>query len=132
MANYLEHVNLTVANIDETMRFITTAFPEFTLRGEGTQEGNRWAHVGTESSYIALNESPKERESPGPLNHLGFVVDDLSAVAQRLNGAGYEEGFQAPEHPHRTRRYFFDPDGIEWEFVEYHSADPAERNDYSE
>ena len=33
-------------------------------------------------------------------------------------------------HPHRTRVYFNDLEGNDWEFVEYHSSDPAERNDY--
>ncbi len=32
---------------------------------------------------------------------------------------------------HRTRIYFLDGTGTEWEFVEYLSEDPAERNDYS-
>ncbi len=35
------------------------------------------------------------------------------------------------EHPHRTRVYFNDPEGNDWEFVEYHSQDPSERNDYA-
>jgi hypothetical protein len=33
-------------------------------------------------------------------------------------------------HPHRQRVYFLDPEGNDWEFVQYFSADPAERNDY--
>ncbi len=35
------------------------------------------------------------------------------------------------EHPHRTRVYFNDPEGNDGEFVEYHSQDPSERNDYA-
>jgi hypothetical protein len=34
-------------------------------------------------------------------------------------------------HPWRKRMYFIDADGNDWEFVEYLSADPARRNDYS-
>ena len=33
-------------------------------------------------------------------------------------------------HPHRKRVYFYDPDGNDWEFVEYFTADMALRNDY--
>ena len=34
------------------------------------------------------------------------------------------------EHPQRQRVYFYDSEGNDWEFVEYASDDPAERNDY--
>ena len=132
MANQLEHANLTVRNIDETVRFLRTAFPEFAIRGEGINQGNRWLHVGTDDSYIALNESSEGHSESGPLNHLGFAVDDVNAIVSRLLAAGFQEGFIAPEHPHRSRKYFFDADGIEWEFVEYASGDPAQRNDYSQ
>jgi hypothetical protein len=33
-------------------------------------------------------------------------------------------------HPFRRRVYFEDPEGNDWEFVQYFSADPRERNDY--
>ncbi len=132
MANRLEHANITVRDIDETVRFLKTAFPEFTVRGEGVQDGNRWLHIGTADTYVALNESTQDRSGEGPLNHLGFAVDDADAVTDRLRAAGFEEGFIVPDHRHRRRKYFLDSDGIEWEFVEYLSDDPAERNDYSD
>jgi len=131
MANRLEHANLTVRDIDATVQFLKTAFPEFVVRGEGIQNGDRWLHVGSDDSYIALNESSEGVSENGPLNHLGFAVDDVNAVVSRLLEAEYREGFIAPEHPHRRRKYFFDADGIEWEFVEYATSDPEQRNDYS-
>ena len=90
-----------------------------------------WAHVGTDDTYIALNESSDVDSGRGPFNHLGYVVDDVEALADRLQTAGYREGFVAPPHPHRKRRYFHDADNNEWEFVEYLSDDPEKRNDYS-
>ena len=65
-------------------------------------------------------------------NHLGYVVDDVDGLADRMQSAGYREGFIAPAHPYRKRRYFYDADEVEWEFVEYLSDDPAQRNDYSQ
>jgi catechol 2,3-dioxygenase-like lactoylglutathione lyase family enzyme len=126
----LEHANLNVSSIEESVRFLTTAFPEFRVRGSGVSAGQAWAHVGTDLTYLALNESPKGSSLGGPLNHLGYVVDDVDTLAERLQAAGYREGFIAPQHPYRKRRYFHDSDDIEWEFVEYMSTDPAERNDY--
>jgi catechol 2,3-dioxygenase-like lactoylglutathione lyase family enzyme len=126
-----------VRNIAEAIRFLTTAFPEFRVRGRGEKEGQPWVHVGTESSYLALNEfqdgaggTPAKGFGAEPLNHLGFVVDDAEALAERLLAAGYREGFVAPVHRFRIRKYFLDADGNEWEFVEYLTDDPAKQNEY--
>ena len=128
----LEHANLMVRSIGEAIRFLTTAFPEFRVRGAGVANGRHWTHVGTDDTYIALNETSESTTPGGVLNHLGYVVEDVDALADRMKAAGYREGSIAPPHPHRKRRYFYDADDIEWEFVEYLSNDPTLRNDYSE
>lgn len=130
----LEHANLWVANLDETAKFLTTALPHFRVRGGGESGGNRWLHVGTATTYLALNEAPaplRSKDDRRRLNHLGFVVDDVAAIHKRLLQAGYREGFKAGPHPYRKRLYFLDSEDLEWEFVEYLSDDPKERNDYS-
>ena len=137
-APYLEHLNITVLDVDAAIRFLKTAMPEFEIRGGGTGEKcKRWVHIGTEDSYLAIED--RGAQEPGPhqpyihpgMNHIGFVTDDLDAVAGRLREAGYREGMSAMEHPHRRRIYFFDDDGNEYEFVEYLSTSPSERNDYN-
>jgi catechol 2,3-dioxygenase-like lactoylglutathione lyase family enzyme len=132
----LEHANIGVRDFDEAVRFLTTAFPEFEIRHDArSDEENPWMHIGTDSMYIALmkaadGDSRANYTGPG-VNHLGFVVDDADDLKQRLLAAGYQEGFIADPHPHRKRIYFHDADGLEWEFVQYFSDDPDERNDYS-
>ena len=110
----LEHANLCVRDIEVMIRFFKTAFPEFRARGEGkSRDGTRWVHVGTNDTYIALGQAKADSErhwmpysgEPG-VNHLAYEVDD------------------------RKRVYFYDPEGNDWEFVQYFSQDPAERNDY--
>ena len=130
----LEHVNLRVKDIDETLKFITTAMPNFRARGgEHHENGNwRWVHVGTDSTYLCLNvadEEETEKKGPG-MNHIGFIVENAEVVRERLEQAGYKEGFVPESHPHRQRIYYIDGNGVEWEFVEYYSDDPGERNDY--
>lgn len=134
---YLEHLNLTVLDVDKAVRFLQTAMPELEVRGGGTGEKcRRWVHIGTEHTYLAIEDRGADR--PGPhqpythpgMNHIGFVVDNIEEVAARLRGAGYKEGMSAMEHPHRKRIYFFDDDNNEFEFVEYLSAVSSERNDY--
>ena len=47
-----------------------------------------------------------------------------------MKSAGYRDYTPPNAHPHRKRMYFYDPEGNDWEFVQYLSQDPAERNDY--
>ncbi|MCY7387021.1 MAG: VOC family protein [Burkholderiales bacterium] len=66
------------------------------------------------------------------MNHLAYEVADAEIVRTRLRKAGYQENTLVPNaHPHRKRLYFYDPEGNEWEFVQYLSGDPARRNDYT-
>jgi catechol 2,3-dioxygenase-like lactoylglutathione lyase family enzyme len=139
MSVRLEHANLCVRDLAETIRFVCTAFPEFRLRGEGpTWSGGRWVHIGTDDTYLALTQATAEpggrfvpySDAPGT-NHLGYEVDDVEALRQRMLAAGYRETSVANHHPHRRRVYFADGEGNDWEFVEYASGRPEERNDYT-
>ena len=140
MSVRLEHANLCVRDVAEMTRFLCTAFPEFRVRHEGPDLfGGRWVHVGTDDTYVALvgaRHEPAERwipyaSKPGT-NHLGYEVSDVEGVRKRLLEAGYEESTVPNAHPHRKRVYFHDAEGNDWEFVEYASDDPVERNDYSD
>jgi hypothetical protein len=95
----LEHANLTVRDINGMVGFLQTAFPEFRVRGEGkNRDGSRWVHVGTDETYIALNQAKEEPErqwmpyqgQPG-VNHLAYVVDDVEALCGRMRSAGYKD-----------------------------------------
>lgn len=138
MAVRLEHANLCVHDIDGVIRFLQTAFPEFRVRRDTTDpDGERWVHVGTDETYIALNRASAEEERRGPpykgrpgLNHLAYEVDDAGALRERLMSAGYKESTPPNAHPYRNRVYFYDPEGNDWEFIEYLSEDAAQRHDY--
>ena len=65
------------------------------------------------------------------MNHLGYEVDDADALRERMLAAGYQESTPPNDHPARKRVYFYDPDGNDWEFVEYLTDDLAQRHDYS-
>ena len=138
MTTRLEHANLAVRDIDGMIRFLTTAFPEFRVRGEGTNpQGVRWVHVGTDETYLALNQATVAPDEPWQpyagrvgTNHLGYEVDDADAVRARLAAAGYRDSTVPNRHAHRRRVYFYDDEGNDWEFVQYLSDDTAERHDY--
>ncbi len=133
----MEHAHLVVRDIDATARFLQTAFPEFEIRREGSSDNIRWMHIGIHDTYLALNEALAESAEkwipyegrPG-VNHLGYEVDDADALRERMRAAGYKDSTVPNNHPYRKRVYFYDPDGNDWEFVQYLSDDPAKRNDY--
>lgn len=141
----LEHANLMVTGIDETANFLLAAFPHWSIRGEGGGEWygvpRRWAHIGDDYNYITLNEffGPKASHKPQRdlagtdpgLAHLAFEVDDLDAIVSRLNKIGYESHNLGEDHPHRRNNYFKTKEGIEFEFVQYFSDKPEERNLYA-
>jgi catechol 2,3-dioxygenase-like lactoylglutathione lyase family enzyme len=133
----LEHVNVTATDVDATVHFFQTAMPELTIRGEGTGEVcERWVHLGTSTSYIAIEDRGVRETGPhvayehSGVNHLGFVVADSEAVARRLRAGGYREGKHNLDHRFRRRYYFYDPDDAQVEFVEYLTDRSDERNDY--
>ncbi len=132
---YLEHANITVNNLESAIDFFQTAFPNFEIRGSGKHNGRKWIHLGNDDTYIAINEalvqkiSVKDYTQPG-INHLGFVVEDVDTIAERLLAAGYERDYPKQEEKYRIRDYFLDSDGNEYEFVQYLTEKIEERNFY--
>ena len=95
---YLEQANITVNYLDNTTKFFQTAFPDFKVRGRGNNEGRQWIHLGKDSTYLALNESIKEIRkersyAKNGFNHIGFVVEDVYTLAQRLLDTGFERDY---------------------------------------
>lgn len=132
---YLEHANITVRNIDDSIRFFQAAFPDFVVRGGGESNGRKWIHLGNEITYLAINESNKAEHHDkdymkNGFNHLGFVVEDVEPIAQRLLEAGFVRDYPKQIEKQRIRDYFVDADGNEFEFVQYLSDDLNERNFY--
>ena len=137
MKPFLEHLNMTSTDVDETILFLQTAMPEFSIRGEGGgQKAQRWVHIGTEDSYLCIEDRGATEKGPHQpyvhpgMNHMGFVVSDGEALAERMIKAGYKQGATYLDHPHRHRYYFFDHDNNEYEFIQYFSEEPSERNEY--
>lgn len=132
---YVEHINFSFLNLDKAVEFIQAALPEFTERGGGVRNGKRWIHLGTELSYIAMNEGDPVERTPFQFegyNHVGIVVPDAEAVANRLLEAGFKRGYPTTKDTFRIREYFLDHEGNEYEFVQYFSDKDEERNLYED
>ena len=119
----LEHVNLTVADLDRSIAFYCDLL-ELHVRWKGPIDDRRiGAHVGDERHYLALFQATANGTvdhdylRPG-VNHFGFVVDDLDDARERATRLGATVHLEAEYEPGR-RIYFLDPDGHEVELVEY-------------
>lgn len=120
---FLEHVNLTVSDLDRSIAFYSDLL-DLHVRWKGPVDGDRLgAHVGDDHCYLALFQAAEatpvrlDYARPG-VNHFGFVVEDLDDARRRLDRLGAVVHHQADYEPGR-RIYFLDPDGHEVELVAY-------------
>lgn len=125
---YLEHVNLTVKDLNRTINFYRDLLG-LEIRWQGKNaDGKLAAHIGDEKCYLALFQTLKAGKEMGNrnydevgFNHFGFVVDDLATLRQKLIDQGITPHLEADYEPGK-RLYFIDPDGFEVELVEYEKA----------
>lgn len=137
----LEHVNLTVSDLERTLRFVQTALPGWRVRGQGRMDwfGQpiQWLHVGTATTYLALQSGGESQalEWKGHqtgVKHVGLVVNDLDATVARLTEAGFPLDHWGGTSAYRRSAYFVEPGSVQFEFVQYLSEDPALRNHYAD
>jgi len=135
---YIEHANLTVNDMKESISFFKTAFPHFKIRG-GDDKLEEWIHFGDDYTYIAIQKAVedlgntfiKNYDTIG-INHMAFVVDDVEALTNRLKKAGFKRSYDKAIEKYRIRDYFADADGNEFEFIQYLSNKVEERNSFKD
>jgi catechol 2,3-dioxygenase-like lactoylglutathione lyase family enzyme len=134
---HLEHLNLVVKDIAEALKFYKAVFPHWQIRSQGEAEWygvkRNWIHFGDDYQYLTFNDdgTGENRDLSGHqtgLAHFAYVTENLQAVIDRLEEAGFNIAKSGAENHFRKNVYFVDPDGFEVEFVEYLSDMPAERN----
>ena len=135
----LEHINITVRDVDRSTRFLLAALPDWRVRGEGRMDwfGKpiTWRHVGGDGFYVALQGGGEGEMTDwrshrlGP-KHVGLVVPSVDAVVARLAAAGYPLDHWGGTSAGRRSVYVIDPDSVQFEFVEYLSDDIELRNAY--
>lgn len=136
----LEHVNIVVTEIEPTQNFLKIAFPHWRVRGSGRSpwygKPRTWLHFGDDETYIALSDNGEgtqrdlTQHAPG-LAHIAFIVDDIEGLMARYTAQGIEPAVALETDPARKNVYYIDPAGLEFEFVQYTSDIPAQRNAYA-
>ncbi|EDM67868.1 glyoxalase family protein [Moritella sp. PE36] len=136
---HLEHVNLIVRDIEETLTFYRAAFPHWSVRGgdkgEWSGKPRTWVHFGDDYQYLAFGDNGvgENRDLAGHqvgLAHFAYVTDDIAGVIQRLTDAGFSIAKDGMDDEYRQNIYFLDPNGYEVEFVQYNTDIPTLRNRY--
>ena len=136
MMTRIEHVNITVPDIDEAIRFLKIVAPDFEVRkDEKPSNSYRWTHIGNKAYYFALQEPHLDADSKKQLqtyknygiNHVALVVSNIQEIEKKLLDSGYNRGIDTPIEKHRKRAYYYDKAGFEWELVEYLSEKTNEK-----
>jgi catechol 2,3-dioxygenase-like lactoylglutathione lyase family enzyme len=123
----LEHLNVTVGDIESTADLLGDLFG-WKVRWRGASAyGGHILHVGTKDQYLALYSGPPGEDlmqvadshgQLGGLNHIGLVVDNLDVIEARVRAAGLTPHSHGDYEP--GRRFYFDgKDGVEYEVVSY-------------
>jgi hypothetical protein len=138
----LEHLNVSLTDLDRATRALQAIVPDWSVRGAGTWDDadgrpHAWRHVGDDFQYLALYAATpgSELQASGPrsaFNHLALVVDDLEATLTRLRALDIVLDHVGGSTEHRRSAYVvIEPERLQIELVAYDSAVPAERNVYA-
>lgn len=120
----LEHVYLTVTDLDRTLAYYRAFFPEWVVRWEGKSSGGRWVHFGPpgdgQPGYLSLAEDPRaaaiQPYTTAGAQHVGFAHPDVNALVDGVRATAQPS--DVVDDGAYRRAYFDDPDGIEIEFVQ--------------
>ena len=121
---HLDHVNLTVADFDETVEWYGRVF-DFKVVEEGVLEGKRWGVIRSVDAMLCIYERPGytykdrvefEREKIHVMRHIGIRFSDRSEWEARMAREGIEvDPDHVVENPHSKSWYIQDPTGYEIE-----------------
>ncbi len=121
----IEHINKACQNLEITLQFYQTLFPNWFIRAQEKSNDLRWIHFGNHQFYISLYERPNAAQliplNTGNIDHVGFVIEDGRKMMALLEANGIEYFVEdAPETKYRI--YVKDPDSTFLELVEYNEG----------
>lgn len=102
--------------------------------------GGRWQHGRVVASRrhaddgeraVSLRDRVAQKARAAVPRITFWRKDDHSSAADALTLISSTRSAScAGRYPYRSRVYFLDPDGQEWEFVQYRTDDQHQRHDY--
>jgi lactoylglutathione lyase len=119
----LDHVNLTVTNLDESIGWYEELFGFEKVEEGLSQQGKRWAIIACNDSMIVMSEYA-ERESAEMnedqfthrIYHFGLRIEDEVAWRHKVKSRNLKLYYGGEiEYPHSRSWYVHDPSGHEIE-----------------
>jgi catechol 2,3-dioxygenase-like lactoylglutathione lyase family enzyme len=130
LVKHLDHLNLTVADLDASLDFYGRVFGFARVEGGVQDDGTRWAIVRAGEALLCLYEKHglaqyryKERIRRGlhGVNHFALRITDRAAWEATIEREGLSVSYGgAIEWPHSTAWYVNDPTGHEIEVALWH------------
>ena len=72
----IEHINKVCQNLETTLQFYQTLFPDWFIRAREESSDLSWIHFGDRQFYMSLYERPASSQSiplnTGNIDHVGF------------------------------------------------------------
>lgn len=121
MIKHLDHLNMTVADLDRTTDWYRRLF-DFEVVEAGVWRGHRWHILKAGEAMLCLYEHP-ELTAPGTqsqhgLSHFALRINNSAAFQARAAREGVALQYGSPiRWPHSTSVYVEDPTGHEIEVV---------------
>lgn len=123
----IEHINKVCQNLEITLQFYQTLFPDWFIRAQEAADNLSWIHFGNHQFYLSLYEQRNRSQSiplnTGNIDHIGIVIEDGEKMMALLDAHGIEY-FVEDAIETKYRIYITDPDNTGLELVEYHEVYP--------
>lgn len=130
MSIRLDHINLTVTQLDESIRWYHELFGFEKVEGGINERGNRWAIIASNDSMIAMTEYPEKQPANQKhlpeqrIFHFGIRIENSEAWRAKVRSHNLELNYGGEvEYPSSRSWYVHDPSGHEIE-VSYSDGKP--------
>ena len=115
--NGIDHLNMDVRNLDETVEFYKNLFGFEVIKEQPEQDSKI---IGNEKVKLCLYEDPELNEyKKNGFNHFGFHIDNFDEIIQKCTELGVEIFYGGPIKWEKSSSiYIKDPNGYEIELAE--------------
>ena len=118
-ATSLDHINMTVKNLDESVKFYKNLFG-FEIKKDQPEDKSKI--IGNDTIKLCLYESP-EMKPEGAIAHFGFHVKNFDEIMDVCKSLGVKIYYDGPVKFEKSRSiYISDPSGYDIELSEVHGG----------
>ena len=118
-ATSLDHINMTVKNLDESVKFYKNLFG-FEIKKDQPEDKSKI--IGNDTIKLCLYESP-EMKPEGAIAHFGFHVENFDEIMDVCKSLGVKIYYDGPIKFEKSRSiYISDPSGYDIELSEVHGG----------